>query len=116
MESISEQINKLLLEKLNNYKDIAVENSDLYFKLVKQIESKNGLEINSALINRLDDILEDLVTANVNMKALKYLISNNMEIYDSQRVSDRTQRTADIQRNNLLPILFLLVNTLENSS
>ncbi len=116
-ETISEQLRKVLLEKLNDYKETIVENSDLYFKLVKLIESKtsnNQLEINSALISRLDDITEDLVTANFNMKLMKHCINNNLTISLSERENEREQRIRNIRRNNLLPMLFLLYNLTEN--
>ena len=122
--TISEELRKTLLDKLNNYKDIIVENADLYFKLVTLLEKKtnpiinpiNTLDINRALISKLDDITEDLVTANFNMKVLKYYINHNLPIPTSERESERDERTQNIRRNNLLPALFLMYNLVENDS
>ena len=120
--TISEELRRTLLEKLDGYKEMIVENADLYFKLVKLIEKKtntninqnNSLEINRALISKLDDITEDLVTANFNMKVLKYSINNNLPISLSERESEREQRVQNIRRNNILPALFLMYNLVEN--
>ena len=118
IESISEQLRKALIEKLDNYKDSIVENADLYFKLVQLIETKtrtNSLDITRALISKLDDITEDLVTANFNMKLLRYCINNNIEISISDRETEREQRNQNIRNNNTLPLLFLMYNLVENN-
>ncbi len=119
--TISEEVRKTLLDKLEGYKDIIVENADLYFKLVKLIEKKtipgqsNNLEINTALISKLDDITEDLVTANFNMKVLKYFINNNLPIHMSERESERNERLQNIRQNNTLPLMFLMYSLVENN-
>lgn len=119
--TISEEVRKTLIDKLEGYKDIIVENADLYFKLVKLIEKKtisgqsNNLEINTALISKLDDITEDLVTANFNMKVLKYFINNNLPIHMSERESERSERLQNIRQNNTLPLMFLMYSLVENN-
>ncbi len=118
-ENLSQRIRQLLDEKINNYKDIVVENTDLYFKLSKLIKTKteNGsLEISMALLSRLDDIIEDIVTSNIEMKSLQYAINNNLQITMSVREDERNQRNQSIQRNNLLPLLFLLLTNVDNQN
>ena len=117
-ETLINEIKKLLMDKLDSYKDILVENTDLYFKLVKLIDGKiknNQLEINMGLVSKLDDIIEDIATMNFNMKILKQLIINNSTIAVSDRESNREERTNLLRNSNNLPLLFLMYNFIENN-
>jgi hypothetical protein len=98
-----------ILDKLEEYKDIIIENTEIYSKLCNIIREKENLNVNIELISRLDDIFEDIVTTNVNIKILKKLLENNLEINISNRESERYERIKKIKQNNqLATICFFL--------
>lgn len=112
-------LSEIFLEKLNDYKETVVENADLYFKLSKIIQTRtnnNNLEINLGLISRLDDIYEDIVTTNVNLKILKNLIQSNLEITSSTREEERRNRIISLRRNNQITPFWFLLSLLSNDN
>jgi hypothetical protein len=102
---ISNTVLELINDKLEQYKDILTENTNLYDQLKNSINS-NPNSINMELVSRIDDILEDIVTMGVNCRLVINSITNNTTLSISDRENQRSIRNQQIQQ--LLPILFLL--------
>lgn len=121
--SNSELFWRIFIEKLDDYKEIIKENNNLYHNIVGIIEKKTNpnnqqdtcLQINKALLSKVDDILEDFATVNLNMKLLRYFIQNNIPISISERENERDERIKNISTNNMLPPLFIMYDLLENN-
>jgi hypothetical protein len=102
---ISNTVLELINDKLEQYKDILTENTQLYDQLKDSINN-NPNSINMELVSRIDDILEDIVTMGVNCRLVLNSIVNNTTLSISDRENQRSIRNQQIQQ--LLPILFLL--------
>jgi hypothetical protein len=106
---ITDQLYGILNDKLDNYRETMEENILLYNSLLETIKNKtdtNTITITSELISRIDDVLEDIVTTNVNCKIIIQTLNNNVQLTSSNREVDRLERYRQLQQ--FIPFLFLL--------
>jgi len=107
MPRISDKIYEILYDKLDSYKETLDENKELFNTLSDLVNDKSH-NINIELISKVDDVLEDIVTTNVNLKIIIEAMKKDVSLTISQRESDRTLRHQYIK--TLLPLMLLLHN------
>ena len=114
---LTSQIYQLFNEKLENQLETMDENKILYQKLldtVYQQSADNILSINHPLITRIDDILDDMVRMNVNMKLVLHSLERDTPLTTSNREPERTLHNERIDQylrdNNVFAAMYLLMN------
>jgi hypothetical protein len=105
---ISDKIYEMLYNKLDSYKETIDENKELFNTLTELINDKTH-NINTELISKVDDVLEDIVTTNVNLKIIIQAMQQDITLSISQRERDRNIRHEYIK--TLLPLMLLLHNS-----
>lgn len=93
-----------ILERLQMYRDVMVENNDLLDELMVRLPGCRR-RIDMALLSRLDDIMEDIVTLNADTKNVLNglgLAPNNLTL--SERDPQRNAFNRQIKA--FLPLLF----------
>lgn len=104
-DRISDRIYEMLYNKLDNYKETMDENKELFNTLTELVNNKSHT-INTELISKVDDVLEDIVTTNVNLKIIIAAMKQDITLSISQRETDRNIRYEYIK--TLLPLMLLL--------
>ena len=104
-DRISDRIYEMLYNKLDSYKETMDENKELFNTLTELVNDKSHT-INTELISKVDDVLEDIVTTNVNLKIIIAAMKQDITLSISQRENDRNIRYEYIK--TLLPLMLLL--------
>lgn len=114
---LTSQMYELFNQKLENQLETMDENKILYQKLldtVYQQSADNILSINHPLITRIDDILDDMVRMNVNMKLVLHSLERDTPLTTSNREPERTLHNERIDQylrdNNVFAAMYLLMN------
>jgi hypothetical protein len=98
-----------------DYNEILLENVVVYKRLLEFIEDKisnDSFPLTIETVSRFDDIFEDIVSTNTNIKLLYRLLEKNLPIHMSNREQERNERKQYIHKNKLLPtLLFLSMNS-----
>lgn len=94
------ETNKNLHDLLDEFKEIVVENANLYLKICKLIKQKNTSEISQDVLTSIEETNEEIARTNINLRLLKLAISNNSEVARIDKNMDNMKE--------LLPALFLL--------
>ena len=108
MSRISDKIYEMLYNKLDSYKETIDENKELFNTLSDLVNDKSH-NINTELISKVDDVLEDIVTANVTLKIIIQAMKQDITLSISQRERDRNIRQEYIKK--LIPLMLLLHNS-----
>ena len=98
----------MLYNKLDSYKETIDENKELFNTLSDLVNDKSH-NINTELISKVDDVLEDIVTANVTLKIIIQAMKQDITLSISQRERDRNIRQEYIKK--LIPLMLLLHNS-----
>jgi Zn-dependent oligopeptidase len=107
-DRMCDKIYEMLYNKLDSYKETIDENNELFNTLTELVNDKTH-SINTELISKVDDVLEDIVTTNVNLKIIIGAMKQDITLSISQREADRNIRYQYIKR--LLPLMLLLHNS-----
>jgi Zn-dependent oligopeptidase len=107
-DRISDKIYEMLYNKLDSYKETIDENKELFNTLCELVNDKSH-NINTELISKVDDVLEDIVTTNVTLKIIIQAMKQDITLSISQRETDRNIRNEYIK--TLLPLILLLHNS-----
>ena len=114
-KNITSQVYDLLINKIEDYTQTMEENKIIFSKLLDIIKEKandRSLQVNTELISRVDDVLDDAINVNTTIKLLIQSIHQNKSINLSTREPERTVHNQEwnkfIKDNNLLPIMYLL--------
>lgn len=114
-KDITGQVYDLLINKIEDYTQTMEENKIIFSKLLDIIKEKandRSLQVNTELISRVDDVLDDAINVNTTIKLLIQSIHQNKSINLSNREPERTVHNQEwnkfIKDNNLLPIMYLL--------
>ena len=114
-KDITGQVYDLLINKIEDYTQTMEENKIIFSKLldiIKEKASDRSLQVNTELISRVDDVLDDAMNVNTTIKLLIQSIHQNKSINLSNREPERTVHNQEwnkfIKDNNLLPIMYLL--------
>ncbi len=100
---MGEVVRKKLVERLEMYQDMMVENKALFDQLLVQMSADTiDLDIDRALLSRLDDITEDIVTLNVDIKNV--LPASSLSLSLSPREPERNAFYRQLK--TFLPMLF----------
>jgi hypothetical protein len=90
MSNQQQQIKSILLERLETYREMMVENKDLLDQLIAHT---NTATIDMALLSRLDDIMEDIATLNTDTKSLLHGLSSleglTLSVREPERIAFR---------------------------
>ena len=114
---LTSQMYELFNQKLENQLETMDENKILYQKLLDTVYQQsvdNILSINHPLITRIDDILDDMVRMNVNMKLVLHSLERDTPLTTSNREPERTLHNERIDQylrdNNVFAAMYLLMN------
>lgn len=114
---LTSQMYELFNQKLENQLETMDENKILYQKLLDTVYQQsvdNILSINHPLITRIDDILDDMVRMNVNMKLVLHSLERDTPLTTSTREPERTLGNERIDQylrdNNVFAAMYLLMN------
>jgi hypothetical protein len=114
-KDITGQVYDVLINKIEDYNQTMEENKIIFSKLLDIIKEKandRSLQVNTELISRVDDVLDDAMNVNITIKLLIQCIHQNKSINLSSREPERTVHNQEwnkfIKDNNLLPIMYLL--------
>lgn len=97
---MTEENKKNFNEILDEFKEIVVENANLYLKICKLIKQQNTSEISQDILTNIEEINEEIARTNINLRLIKLAISNNSEV---ARLDKNPENLKE-----LLPALFLL--------
>ena len=105
MSRMSDKIYEMLSNKLDSYNETIDENKELFNTLSDLVNDKSH-NINTELISKIDDVLEDIVTTNVTLKIIIQAMKKDITLSISQREADRNSRHEYIK--SLIPLMLLL--------